>query len=210
MATRSVSVNAECFSECRLIQSVSSGSANAKLSSQCRMTQSLPSDSVNGERFSQCKVSRSAPGDSVSAERVPGDSAGAEWLSECRVISQYRVIHSVPGDVVNAEHARQIWWAPANSSGRQQIIQRPSGVTGAIGWRAFEFTNAQCNCLGSNVCHQCNAPMRCLGSNVIGFHDRVCLSAGGRKIRARRGFNLGQSIKFLLNCSRSCDEDVMM
>ena len=132
MATRSASVNAECSSECRMIQSVSSGSANAKLSSQCRMTQSLPSDSVNGECFSQCKVSRSAPGDSVSAKRVPGDSAGAKWLSDCRVISQYRAIH--------------------------QIIQRPSGVTGAIGWRAFEFSNAQCNCLGSNVCNQCNDP----------------------------------------------------
>ena len=120
------------------------------------------------------KVSRSAPGDSVSAERVPGDSAGAKWFSECRVISQYRVIHSLPGDVVNDEHARQIWWAPANSSGRQQIIQRPSGVTGAIGWRAFEFTNAQCNCLGSNVCHQCNAQCVVWGPTSLGFMT-VCV-----------------------------------
>ena len=105
------------------------------------MTQSLPSDSVNGECFSQCKLSRSAPGDSVSAKRVPGDSTGAKWLSDCRVISQYRAIH--------------------------QIIQRPSGVTGAIGWRAFEFTNAQCNCPGPNVVT--NAMI-----NVTEFHDRLC------------------------------------
>ena len=43
MATRSVSVNAEWFSECQMIQSVSGGSANAKLSSQ------LPNVSVIAE-----------------------------------------------------------------------------------------------------------------------------------------------------------------